>query len=103
MIKKMEVGVDYKNSFWTDEDNIMGGEISTNRYKRYCPKMLEDLSKYVYNRGEKTICHTKDYGIIRIPIIGYNITNGDMFFVQMVILFIILLIALIKLNKLKKV
>ena len=102
-IKNLDKKIDYKNSFWTDEDNIMGGEISTNRYKRYCPKMLEDLSKYIYNRGEKTICHTKDYGIIRIPIIGYNITTGDMFFVQMVILFIILLIALIKLNKLKKV
>lgn len=102
-IKNLNKKIDYKNSFWTDEDNIMGGEISTNRYKRYCPKMLEDLSKYIYNRGEKTICHTKDYGIIRIPIIGYNITTGDMFFVQMVILFIILLIALIKLNKLKKV
>ncbi len=102
-IKNLNKKVDYKNSFWTDEDNIMGGEISTNRYKRYCPQIVEDLTKYLYNRGEKTICHTKDYGIIRIPIIGYNVTNGDVFFIQTVILLIILWIVVRRLNKLKKV
>ena len=69
----------------------------------YCPQIIEDLTKYLYNRGEKTICHTKDYGMIRIPIIGYNVTNGDVFFIQTVILFIILWILVRRLNKLKKV
>lgn len=55
--------VDGQNSFWTDEDNVMTGETSTNRNVRRCPEVL---TKIKGNRGEKNLCHALAYRLFRI-------------------------------------
>ena len=70
--------IDNKNSFWTDENAKMSGEISSNRYKRYCHKIYDKITKKIMNRGEKTACHYKDYRIFRIPVLGYEVSAEDL-------------------------
>jgi hypothetical protein len=59
--------IDGENSFWTDEDNAMTSEKSTNRNVRGCP---DALAKIKGNRGEKNLCHALGYRIFRLgPIV----------------------------------
>jgi GR25 family glycosyltransferase involved in LPS biosynthesis len=76
-MKNLDKKIDDKNSFWTDENAKMSGESSTNRYNRYCHSIYDKITKIVVNRGEKTACHFKDYAILRIPLLGYNVSVED--------------------------
>lgn len=55
--------IDGQNSFWTDEDNLMTSEPSTNRNTRHCPEVLTRIKG---NRGEKNLCHALAYRLFRI-------------------------------------
>lgn len=59
-VRKM---IDAENSFWTDEDNLMTSEKSTNRNTRVCP---DALTKIKGNRGEKNLCHALAYRLFRV-------------------------------------
>jgi len=76
-MKNLDKKIDDKNSFWTDENAKMSGESSTNRYKRYCHKVYDKITDKVVNRGEKTVCHYKDYRMFRIPVLGYEVSIED--------------------------
>jgi len=76
-MKNLDKKIDDKNSFWTDENAKMSGESSTNRYNRYCHSIYDKITDKVVNRGEKTACHYKDYTILRIPVIGYELAVED--------------------------
>ena len=76
-MKNLDKKIDIENSFWTDENAKMSGESSTNRYNRYCHKVYDKITDKVVNRGEKTACHFKDYAILRIPLLGYNVSVED--------------------------
>jgi len=76
-MKNLDKKIDDKNSFWTDENAKMSGEISSNRYNRYCHSIYDKITDKVVNRGEKTACHFKDYAILRIPLLGYNVSVED--------------------------
>ncbi len=77
-MEKLNKKIDIKNSFWTDENAEMSGEISSNRYKRYCHGIYDKITEKVVNRGEKTACHYKDYRIFRIPVLGYEVSAEDL-------------------------
>ena len=59
-VRKM---IDGENAFWTDEDNVMTSEKSTNRNVRRCPGALANIKG---NRGEKNLCHAFAYRLIRL-------------------------------------
>jgi len=55
--------IDGLNAFWTDEDNTMTTQKSTNRNTVPCPKALANIKG---NRGEKNLCHALGYRLFRI-------------------------------------
>ena len=77
-MKNLNKKIDKKNSFWTDEKYEMSGEISSNRYNRNCNKIYDKITEKVVNRGEKTVCHYKDYRMFRIPVLGYEVSVEDL-------------------------
>ena len=77
-MKNLNKKIDKKNSFWTDEEYKMSGEISSNRYNRYCHSIYDKITEKVVNRGEKTACHYKDYRMFRIPVLGYEVSVEDL-------------------------
>lgn len=79
--------IDGENSFWTDEDNIMTSEPSTNRNARRCPKALARIKG---NRGEKNLCHAFAYRLIRFG----PITLDTFHVVVVAVVATVLLIAL---------
>ena len=85
-MKILDKKIDDKNSFWTDENAKMSGELSTNRYKRYCYSVYDKITDKVVNRGEKTACHYKDYRMFRIPVLGYEVSVEDIIFFLLFIL-----------------
>lgn len=59
--------IDGENAFWTDEDNAMTTQQSTNRNARPCPRALANIKG---NRGEKNLCHALGYRVLRFgPIV----------------------------------
>ena len=76
-MKNLNKKIDKKNSFWTDEEYKMSGEMSSNRYNRYCHGIYDKITEKVVNRGEKTACHYKDYRMFRIPVLGYEVSVED--------------------------
>lgn len=76
-MKNLNKKIDIKNSFWTDENAKMSGEMSNIRKNRYCNKIYDVLTKKIVNRGEKTVCHYKDYNIFRIPVLSYQVSLED--------------------------
>ena len=85
-MKNLNKKIDKKNSFWTDEEYKMSGEISSNRYSRYCHSIYDKITEKVVNRGEKTACHYKDYRMFRIPVSGYEVSVEDLVFFLLCIL-----------------
>ena len=85
-MKNLDKKIDDKNSFWTDETAKMSGELSSNRYKRFCYGIYDKITEKVVNRGEKTACHYKDYRIFRIPVLGYEVSVEDIVFFLLCIL-----------------
>ena len=77
-MKNLNKKIDKKNSFWTDEEYKMSGEMSSNRYNRYCHSIYDKITEKVVNRGEKTACHYKDYRMFRIPVLGYEVSVEDL-------------------------
>ena len=77
-MKNLNKKIDKKNSFWTDEEYKMSGEMSSNRYNRYCHGIYNKITEKVVNRGEKTACHYKDYRMFRIPVLGYEVSVEDL-------------------------
>jgi len=77
IMKNLDKKIDDENSFWTDENYKMSGEMSSNRYNRYCHKVYDKITEKVVNRGEKTACHYKDYRMFRIPVLGYEVSVED--------------------------
>ena len=82
--------VDDENSFWADEDAVMSKKISANRAESACPRWLKNLSPFIVTRGEKTLCHIKNYYSFRFPFTDINITGGNL-----VTFYVMLILALI--------
>lgn len=78
-IKNFNKRIDKQNSFWTDEEGIMSGQPSTNRNDKNssCPSFIESISPYLMNRGEKTLCHFKNYKSFKIPGINKEIVYSE--------------------------
>jgi len=68
-IKNFNKRIDKQNSFWTDEDGSMSGQTSTNRNDKNstCLPIIKFISPYFVNRGEKTLCHIKNYKVFKVP------------------------------------
>lgn len=82
--------VDTENSFWTDEDAVLSKTDSANRSKSKCSNWLRNLTPIFFSRGEKTLCHSKNYYVFKIPYIERNVTVeqiiGTLFFLILAIL-----------------
>lgn len=78
-IKNFNKRIDKQNSFWTDEDGVMSGQSSINRNDKNssCPSFIKGISPYFINRGEKTLCHFKNYKAFKIPGTNKEIVNSD--------------------------
>src|SRR6056300_339129 len=49
----------------------------TNDIKSSCPSFIKGISPYFMNRGEKTLCHFKNYKAFKIPGTNKEITNSE--------------------------
>ena len=80
-VKKLKKRVDKKSSFWTDEDVIMSGEngITRDDSGTTCPSIVKFVSPFIMSRGEKTLCHVKNYKAFKIPYIERNVTVSEIF------------------------
>jgi len=92
--RKIVVG---ENTFWTDEKGTMSkDEQSANRIKSSsCEAIFGDWK--LYDRGEKTLCHSLGYKRFRIPLIGYEVTNLDI-----IVLFMFVIAFVFFIRRLKK-
>ena len=80
-VKNLKKRVDKKSSFWADEEGIMSGEkgVSRDDSGTTCPSIFKFVSPFIISRGEKTLCHVKNYKAFKIPYIERNVTHGEIF------------------------
>jgi GR25 family glycosyltransferase involved in LPS biosynthesis len=84
-IQNLKKVIDEQNSFWTDENATLTGEVSTNRKGSICPNLLNYIKP---GRGEKNFCHIIQSKVFRIPIINIdvNVQNIIVIFIFIAIL-----------------
>ena len=72
----------------------MGGEkgVARDDSGTTCPSIVKFVSPFIISRGEKTLCHVKNYKAFKIPYIERNVTVSEIF----ILLCILSLLIVIK-------